>query len=183
MALTQCFLRKNHTDANSGINAHQYGSSHANQQIKAWWAMLHQSWSSWWINFFKDMIAIGVLDTSNSLHLECLWCCFSPVLRSGLQEIKNSCTNHYVRKSRYCTAAGIPSQHYRVYNNLFFTMRLWWFNNVAWIGLFYELRQCYHNLARIKIFVEYRKKNFYYAKVEKSAWTSFIRSLWWFYWW
>ena len=110
MASAQCFLRRNHTDSLSGDKAHRYGSSHTNQRMEAWWSLLRKSWSSWWINFFKDLIARGILDTSNTLHLECLWFCFSPVLKKGLEEIKESWNCHYVRKSRYYTQAGIPNQ-------------------------------------------------------------------------
>ena len=112
MASAQCFLRRNHTDTQCDVNAHRYGSSHSNQRIEAWWAMLRRSSSSWWMNFFKDLIARGALDTSNTLQLECLWFCFSPVLKRGLEEVKDSCNSHYVRKSRYHTQAGIPNQLY-----------------------------------------------------------------------
>ena len=112
MASAQCFLRRNDTDTHCDVNAHRYGSSHTNQRIEAWWAMLRRSWSSWWINFFKDLIDRGVLDTSNTLHLECLWFCFSPLLKKVLEEIKDSWNCHYVRKSRYYTQAGIPNQLY-----------------------------------------------------------------------
>ena len=110
MASAQCFLRRNHADSLSGDKAHRYGSSHTNQRMEAWWSLLRKSWSSWWINFFKDLIARGILDTSNTLHLECLWFCFSPILKKGLEEIKESWNCHYVRKSRYYTQAGIPNQ-------------------------------------------------------------------------
>ena len=73
LASAQCFLRRHHADGRRSVNAHRYGSSHTNQRIEAWWAMLRRSWSSWWINFFKDLVATGVLDTSGTLHLECLW--------------------------------------------------------------------------------------------------------------
>ena len=112
MASAQCFLRRNHTDTQCDVNAHRYGSSHSNQRIEAWWAMLRRSWSSWWVNFFKDLIARGALDTSNTLQLECLRFCFSPVLKRGLEEVKDSWNSHYVRKSRYHTQAGIPNQLY-----------------------------------------------------------------------
>ncbi|XP_046858691.1 uncharacterized protein LOC124452149 [Xenia sp. Carnegie-2017] len=112
MASAQCFLRRDGTDTHSDVNAHQYGSSHSNQRIEAWWAMLRRSWASWWMNFFKDLIAKGVLDTSNVLQLECLWFCFSPVLKKGLDQIKESWNSHYVRKSRFYTHAGIPDQLY-----------------------------------------------------------------------
>ena len=62
--------------------------------------------------FLKDLIARGALDTSNTLQLECLWFCFSPVLNRGLEEVKDSWNSHYVRKSRYHTQAGMPNQLY-----------------------------------------------------------------------
>ncbi|XP_028409487.1 uncharacterized protein LOC114532100 [Dendronephthya gigantea] len=110
MATAQCFLRRNHVDGQRGTNAHRYGSSHTNQRIEAWWAMLRRSWSSWWINFFKDLAATGVLDTSNEIHLECLWFCFVKVMKKDLKGIKESWNTHYIRKSRYYTAHGIPDQ-------------------------------------------------------------------------
>ena len=110
MAVAQCYLRRNHLDVFAGVSAHQYGSSHSNQRIEAWWAMLHRSWASWWINFFKDLVSNGILDTSKKLHLECLWFCFVKIMKAGLREIKESWNGHYVRKSRYYTAHGIPDQ-------------------------------------------------------------------------
>ena len=110
MAAAQCYLRRNGGDAQSGIRAHRYGSSHSNQRIEAWWAMLRRSWSAWWMNYFKDLVATGILDTSSKLHLECLWFCFIKVMKKGLCEIKNSWNSHYVRKSRHHTPSGIPDQ-------------------------------------------------------------------------
>ena len=110
MAAAQCCLRRNHEDDHNGLKAHRYGSSHSNQRIEAWWAMLRRSWSSWWINFFKDLVDRDILDTSNKLHLECLWFCFSEVMKRSLEAIKESWNTHYVRRSRYHTAHGIPDQ-------------------------------------------------------------------------
>lgn len=112
MASSQSFLRRNHTDSLSGVKAHRYGSSHTNQRIEAWWAMLRRSWSAWWMNFFKDLVAKGMLDTSNTLHLECLWFSFSSVMKKALNEVKESWNCHYVRKSRHFTAHGIPNELY-----------------------------------------------------------------------
>ena len=106
MASAQCFLRRHHADGRRSVNAHRYGSSHTFQRIEAWWAMLRRSWSSWWINFFKDLVATGVLDTSSTLHLECLRFCFVKVMNA----VKESWNTHYVRRSRYYTAHGIPDQ-------------------------------------------------------------------------
>lgn len=110
MATAQSFLRRTHHDVISGLKAHQYGSSHSNQRIEAWWALLRRSWASWWINFFKDLVANGILDTSKKLHVECLWFSFINVMKQSLNDIKESWNSHYVRRSRYHTAHGIPNQ-------------------------------------------------------------------------
>ena len=110
MATIQCFLRRNHTDSLSELKAHRYGSSHTNQRVEAWWATLRKSWSSWWMNFFKDLIARGLLDTSNVLHLQCLWFCFYPIMQEALNEIRESWNCHYVRKSRHDTVPGRPNE-------------------------------------------------------------------------
>ena len=68
IATVQCFLKRNDTDSQSGINAHRCRSSYSNQCIEAWWTYLRRSWSSWWIDFFKDMVDGGSLDLSDKLH-------------------------------------------------------------------------------------------------------------------
>ena len=110
MASAQCYLRRNHRDHHNELKAHRYGSSHSNQRIEAWWAMLRRSWSSQWIDFFKNLVDRGLVDTSNTIHLECLWFCFINMMRTSLDSIKESWNTHYVRKSRYHTAHGIPDQ-------------------------------------------------------------------------
>ena len=85
MATVQCFLRRNDTDSQSGINAHRYGSSQRNQRIEAWWAYLRRSWSSWWIDVFKDIVDGGFLDLSDKLHCERLWFCVSKLIQNELE--------------------------------------------------------------------------------------------------
>ena len=112
MASGQCFLRRIGTDSFAGLKAHRFGSSHSNQRIETWWAYLRRSWSSWWINFFKDMIDAGNLDTSNRMHMECVWFCFSKIIQKELDEVRDEWNNHYIRKSRHHTASGIPNSLY-----------------------------------------------------------------------
>ena len=111
MATAQCFLKRNDTDSQSGINAHRYWSSHSNQRIEAWWAYLRRSWSSWWIDFFKDIVDGGSLDLSDKLHCECLWFCFSNLVQNELDQVRGHWNSHYIRVSRYHTPSGIPDQH------------------------------------------------------------------------
>lgn len=112
MATIQCFLRRNHHDQLSGIKAHRYGSSHSNQRIEAWWSQLKSSWSSWWIDFFKDLIDQGQLDTSNKLQMECVWFCFHTIIQNELNEAKDNWNSHHIRKSRNHTPSGIPNKLY-----------------------------------------------------------------------
>ena len=112
MSSGQCFLRRNGTDSFAGLKAHRFGSSHSNQRIEAWWAYLRRSWTSWWINFFKDLIDAGNLDTSNKMHMECIWFCFNKIIQKELDEVREEWNNHYIRKSRHHTASGIPNTLY-----------------------------------------------------------------------
>ena len=49
MAALQCEFR-------STPDAHFFGTSPANQRIESWWSQLRKSRSTWWINYFKDLI-------------------------------------------------------------------------------------------------------------------------------
>ena len=49
MAAIQC-------DFHGDTDAHIYGPSPANQRIEAWWSFYRRSRSTWWINYFKDLI-------------------------------------------------------------------------------------------------------------------------------
>ena len=61
---------------------------------------------------FNDMIERGDLDTSNHMQMECLWFSFSKVIEDELIQVKNSWNSHYIRRSKYQTAAGIPNKLY-----------------------------------------------------------------------
>jgi hypothetical protein len=67
---------------------------------------------SWWMNFFKDMVDRGDLDTSNRIQMECLWFSFSKVIENELNQVKNDWNSHYIRGSKHQTVAGIPDRLY-----------------------------------------------------------------------
>ena len=114
MAAMQCYFRSEAGDQFAGINAHKYGSSHSNQRIENWWSFLRRSRSSWWINFFKDQVEIGNIDTSDELQMECLWFCFSDLLQRDFDQVKIHWNTHYVRRSRFDTVAGRPDELYHL---------------------------------------------------------------------
>ncbi len=110
----QCYFRCNGNDENAGVKAHKYGSSPANQRIEAWWSYLRRHRTNWWMDFFKDMIDRDVLNTANSLHMECLWFCFSDLLQKELNDIKEHWNSHYIRRSRHDTIDGKPDVLYHL---------------------------------------------------------------------
>ena len=112
MAAMQCFLRRSHGDDHASLKAHIYGPSTSNQRIEAWWSHLRKSWTTWWMNFFSQMVDAGELDTSDELQKHCLWFCFNKLVQKGLNQTRISWNTHYIRKSRHNTHAGIPDEMY-----------------------------------------------------------------------
>ena len=108
VAATQCSFRASGNDAFAGERSHIYGSSHSNQRIEGWWSFLRRHRTSWWIDFFKDMVESNVLSLGNELHMECLWFCFAHLIQTDLDKVQEQWNSHYIRKSRYDTVAGIP---------------------------------------------------------------------------
>ncbi|PFX14985.1 hypothetical protein AWC38_SpisGene20822 [Stylophora pistillata] len=104
----QCYFRADGIDEFAGEKSHQYGSSPSNQRIEGWWSFFRRNRSSWWIDFFKDMVQSGILELGNTFDMECLWFCFSKVLEKELENVKDHWNTHYIRKSRHDTVAGVP---------------------------------------------------------------------------
>ena len=85
---TQLFLRRNADYLVSNKNCFVYGSSARNQRIECWWSILRRGRLNWWINFFKDMPAENVVDTSLIYHVEFLRLCFLGILQEELAETR-----------------------------------------------------------------------------------------------
>ena len=47
------------------VHAHKYGSLPANQRIEGWSAFYRRNRSTWWINFFKDLIEQEIFTPRN----------------------------------------------------------------------------------------------------------------------
>ena len=82
----QRFLRRNAEDLISNKNSFVYGTSSRNQGIECWWSLFRRSRLNWWINFFKDMSADNIVDTSLTYHVEFLQFCFLGILQEELDE-------------------------------------------------------------------------------------------------
>ena len=112
----QRFFRRNHTDSQSKDRSFIYGHSKSNQRIESSWSRLFKSMTSWWINFFKDMVVNGLFDITLNLHLQSLrFSGFFGVLQHELDEIKSLWNSH---RFRHIKSSNSPSGRPKV---LYFT--------------------------------------------------------------
>ena len=57
-----------------------YGSSIQDQGIESFWARLKKIKTSWWIEYFQEMVKSGLYKENVEMHQEALIFCFLPVL-------------------------------------------------------------------------------------------------------
>ncbi|KAJ7354871.1 hypothetical protein OS493_029426 [Desmophyllum pertusum] len=94
------------------LDAHKYGTSPANQRIESWWSFFRRNRSTWWINYFNDLISRELFNPGNEFETEALWYCFSGILQQDLDMVKEHWNTHRIRKSRHDTVAGVPDELY-----------------------------------------------------------------------
>ena len=93
-------LRMYHSDCMAGVNSFSYGRSTGNQRIEMLWAILKKYFTSFWRNFFRDMIDENTFDNDDPLHVQCLLLCFLPVIQRHLDTFTHSWNNHRIRSQR-----------------------------------------------------------------------------------
>ena len=93
-----------------------YGRSISNQRIESWWSMLRRSCTNWWINFFRDIVELGIYDLTDNIHVECAKFCFGVLIQNDLDKIRESWNHHRIRRSANTNnlyrPSGIPSVMY-----------------------------------------------------------------------
>ena len=67
--------------------------------------------------FFQDLEAEGKVDMTSEMNKECLWYCFSGVLQSDCDSVKDHWNTHYIRHSRHNTVRGRPDSFF-FYQNI-----------------------------------------------------------------
>jgi hypothetical protein len=108
IAAAQCYFRSSDNGPLQAEQAHAYGTSTQNQRIENWWSHLKKTCTSWWIQFFKDLVENKQLNLDDEFTKECLWFAFNGVLQSSLDEVQLYWNTHYIRPSRHETVAGVP---------------------------------------------------------------------------
>ena len=94
------------------LRAHRYGSSPSNQRIENWWSHFKRGYSSWIIDFFKQLVHDGKFILGNVFHMECAWFSFSHLIQRELDKTRHEWNTHFIRKSRHDTISGIPDELY-----------------------------------------------------------------------
>ena len=79
-------------------------------QKLCYWSSLTKLRSSWWIDFFADLLQSGILDMTNDIHKEALWFCFADVFQTDLDKAKQHWNSHRIRKSHETTVPGVPEK-------------------------------------------------------------------------
>lgn len=100
------FLRSEHADTDGGIGSFAIGRSTANQRIEAYWSHLVKDGPGWWINFFKDLVDLGLYNTSDPVHVECIRFCFMEILRGELYEVTELWNQHIISPSKFGNSSG-----------------------------------------------------------------------------
>ena len=94
LAAIQCEFR-------GSADAHAFGSSPANQRIEGWWSFYQRNRSTWWINYFKDLIEKDLFHPGSQLEEEALWYCFSRILQKDLDLVREHWNTHHIRDSKH----------------------------------------------------------------------------------
>ena len=111
----QKFLRRNGDDMLAAGNSFVYGRSTANQRIESWWAILRRQCMTFWINLFKDMSTVGLINVEDGLHLNCLRFCFSDLIRRDLQNVVSEWNSHALQiRNPMANAPAIPDKMYHI---------------------------------------------------------------------
>ena len=58
----QKYLRREYSDNVAGDESFRYDPSVSNQRIESWWEFFKKNRSSWWMNYFKDLIDEGLYE-------------------------------------------------------------------------------------------------------------------------
>ena len=75
-----------------------YGASIHNQRIESLWARLKKFKTSWWIEYFKEMVKSGLYKENVKMHQEALIFCFLPVFQSELNIFMKTWNSRMIRQ-------------------------------------------------------------------------------------
>lgn len=100
------FLRSSHNDEYAGPGCFTIGRSTPNQRIKSYWSQFVKDGPGWWISFFKDLSDLGLFNSSDPVHVECICFCFMQILRNELHQVAEMWNQHVLASSKFGNSSG-----------------------------------------------------------------------------
>ena len=95
----QTLFRSDHNDELKSV-ATIYGRSTHNQRIEFFWSHLKKRFLQPYIDLFKDMEAIGLIDRSDMFAMDALNFCFMDVIRQELRQSQMEWNSHRIRNNK-----------------------------------------------------------------------------------
>ena len=90
-------LRSTFNDSFSGQKSFRKGKSSSNQRIERWWGVLRQQCVNFWMNLFKDLISLGVLDNGDPVHINALRFCFMDLIEADIHRCAREWNQHRIQ--------------------------------------------------------------------------------------
>lgn len=100
LAFLQPFFRHECNDSMAGLKSFIYGKSTSNQRIEAWWSILRNQCTDWWICLFKDLKDRGLYNSLDAVHNQCIKFCFMHVLQEELRRVATEWNLHPIRSNK-----------------------------------------------------------------------------------
>ena len=94
----------------NNVDAHRYGTSQSNVRIENLWSHYKRTYTTWIIEYFKNMVNNGDLRLGDHFQMECIWFTYSGLLQSELDKMVEEWNTHSIRKSRHTKVWGIPDE-------------------------------------------------------------------------
>ncbi|KAJ8664694.1 hypothetical protein QAD02_006356 [Eretmocerus hayati] len=103
-------LRSLHDDESAGHKSFHTGPSTANERIEKYWLQLRNHTCEYYIQVFKRMQDLNLIDNGNPFHVEFLRYCFGPQIEYDLKRAMDEWNEHRIRHQNLVKLpAGIPN--------------------------------------------------------------------------
>ena len=104
------FIAAAHYTLRQNADAHRYGTTVANQHIENFCSHFRRTFTSWLVNFFKQMVDEGLLELGNHFYMQCIRFSFSNLLQFELNNFVERWNTDHTRSSKPNCIAGVPDQ-------------------------------------------------------------------------
>ena len=99
---------------NLEINHFSIITSPQNQRIESYWSILQRDRLGWGRRFFQDLVDLELLNTDDTLVLDCIHYCFLGIIREELNFVKEDWNSQIISRSHKRCPTGRPTYMYHL---------------------------------------------------------------------